>query len=312
MVDTNIAVDHNPILYPEEAVNLVVAAESTEFISDYGTYDGSIPVELDSQVEIQVTGVTDRDMTPDEIQVFENVVFRFLQDSLISGDAAPPIFVQNATLLQQTVAAPPAAAPPSPSGSSSNSDPGLSRSSVLTAVVNVTGEYLPPPPDLVFEEVVIEAFNDDSGEEFTESLQESNTQYFSEVSSSKASTVYTDDGGGGGEDDAFGPLGVAGGVSIIILALVAAVVGGFFVFWKKRGKESWTRNMKMRRASMGDVPVPMMVAEEKHIEVEAMRPASVVGSSGPPRSSLVSTTVEEFVQSDRGVERTSVTTTTHT
>uniref|UniRef100_A0A7S2NR12 Leucine-rich repeat-containing N-terminal plant-type domain-containing protein n=1 Tax=Leptocylindrus danicus TaxID=163516 RepID=A0A7S2NR12_9STRA len=320
MVETEIDVKHNPVLYPEDAVSLVVVAESSEFIADYGTYAGSVPVQLDSQVELQVTGVTDRDMSPDEIQVFEDAVLNFLQDSLISGStSSPPIFVQNSTLVQQTISSLPSSSGGGSDGGDDNNgsdggSSGSSSSSVLTAVVNVNGEYL-PPPEIEFEDVVVEAFNDE-GEEFTETLQESNDPYFSEVSAVSAKSISTDDDSSGGDEDAFGPLGMAGGVSIIIIALVGAFMGAFFVYWKKRGKANLMRKTMMHRTSMGDVP--MQVEEEEVVEEEEPDVHVLVEEAPlPPKPvvtgarSLVSTTVEEFVQTSQGVERTSIKTTTN-
>jgi len=313
VVETEIDVKHNPILYPDDAVILVVSAESSEFIADYGTYAGSVPVQLDSQVELQVTGVTDRDMTPDEILVFEDAVLSFLQDSLISGSTStPPIFVQNSTLVQQTISSDGDGDNDGSDGGSSGSS-SSSSSSVLTAVVNVNGEYL-PPPEIEFEDVVVEVFNDE-GEEFTEALQETNDPYFREVSAVSAQPVSTDDDSGG--EDAFGPLGLAGGVTIIIIALVIAFMGAFYVFWKKRGKANLMRKTMMHRTSMGDVPMPVVEEEvEEEPDVHALVEEAPLPQVAPKpvvtgERSLVSTTVEEFVQTSQGVERTSIKTTTH-
>ena len=204
-IDTEVNVLHHPKLFTITSVKVMVTKDAIDFINVRGTFDGNIPIDVQAGIEVFVTGVQNAPMSSDVILLFEESIVNFLNQEIESD-----VVIDTATLLYQTLK--------EPQTTLEDEDPINVASSVLIAGVNITGAYI-PPPELRFDEVIIDTFDEDN-EIFVDILAGTEEIYFQNVSNATASFIMYDGNNESDKDQPFGELGIIGGSLIIAMSVL--------------------------------------------------------------------------------------------
>ena len=199
---------HHPKLFTTGSVKVMVTKDAIDFINVRGTFDGAIPIDVQADIEVVLTGVQNAPMNSNVISLFEKSIVDFLNQEIASD-----IIIDAVTLLYQTLK--------ESQATLEGEDPIYVATSVLMAGVNITGAYI-PPPEIEFDEVIIDTFDEDN-EIFIDILVGTQEVYFQNVSKATATFINEPD-----KDEPFGELGVIGGSVIIaisaLLCLSLAIV----------------------------------------------------------------------------------------
>ena len=169
-ISTNVNVTRYPVIYSTNRSELIVMSSVLDFMEEREITIvplEPVPDEVGSILSITFAGVSASEMNTTEMEAFEASTFDFLFDSL--GQLSPPLLVEAVTLLSQSL---------------NLSSTGASRrlqeeqdDAELIVNIAVAGEYL-PPPEIIFDDVLVEVFDDEGQEEYLEVLSTSESDYF--------------------------------------------------------------------------------------------------------------------------------------
>ena len=250
-IDTNVTVTRYPVMFPQNRSNLIVLTTVLGFMDErHIEYIPLVPVPriVTTKLSITFNGVVNDEMDEDQTADFVDTLFDFLEEIL--GLFEPPILVDDVIFDHQTLSV-------NVTGYEQESDMRLLRadtredyksanntnsteSNELTIVVTVVGEYL-PPPDIDFDDIVIDAFDEEGQEDFIVAIDESDNAYFEpvidKISVKSVATVNDLDlvASSRNGDSAFGSLGVTGGVIVVVASSVFTVIVAALL-WRKRAR----------------------------------------------------------------------------
>uniref|UniRef100_A0A7S2NQE6 Uncharacterized protein n=1 Tax=Leptocylindrus danicus TaxID=163516 RepID=A0A7S2NQE6_9STRA len=194
-----------------------------------------IPQQVETRISLTFKGVEPMIMTTEEIVSFVDTTLEFLRDVL--GKYDPPILIEDiafdAQELRFDVVATEDAGPSEERNL--NQTVVVSEEASLNVNITVFGEYL-PPPEIVFDDVVVEVFEDDE-EAYIEQIDESDNAYFEPVISkiSVSAEAIPDveaEISKSSSESAFGILGDEGGVATITIGCVVVLII-FAVIYRK-------------------------------------------------------------------------------
>lgn len=193
-------------MYPTSGVGTLLSSIAQNFISEYGTYEGTAltPVEALS-INVDIGGVLERVMDSDEQLIFQDALLDFLKVEFLF-DVDPPIKVTELVLAGQGVAS-----------------SGLGNSSeifILSADIQLLGEHLPSMTAIDFQLDTIAAINEQS-EQISDVFATSEVVYFDSVTYVSASSTTTP----------IPPAGSSSGLAEYIESPFAIVIGGAIVLF---------------------------------------------------------------------------------
>jgi len=223
-INTNVTVTRYPVTYSTNRSELIVLSSVLDFMEERDIAIVplvSVPDNIESILSIVFGGVPANEMNEVEVEAFVATTYDFLFENL--GQALPPVLVEEVTFLSQSLSQ------PSTNDESSSEDDGDEPAGAeLTVNLGVSGEYL-PPPEIIFDEVIVEVFDEEGQEDYLEVLLTSDNKYFEVAHSLDILDVQVLDSVA--EDrssgSVFGLLGDEGGYSIIFIgcAIVLLIVG---------------------------------------------------------------------------------------
>ena len=168
-VNSSISVMHHPILFTEESVSLVVTDSSNSYFneSERIRYNAYQLVEVLATITVTLVGVEDsRVMDQEEVLLFEGSLLQFYNNDLLSGnDSKSYIRVVSVKVLSQTLVEP----------YDRSNDSNVRRveeanvDDTVEVTVSVDGVYI-PPPEITFDQVLVETLDDEGDDDFIEIL----------------------------------------------------------------------------------------------------------------------------------------------
>lgn len=176
-VTTTIASYRNPTLFSMDRVDLVVLTTIFDFLDsrsvEYITGE-AVPVESSSSVSLEFSGLSSDLMNDDELTQFNNVLQNFLTDVLGQND--PPYLVGSIQILSQEIVN----ITESSGVRRVQSVDKVMNTSTLKIDISIEAEYVGSAGSNIsdFSNIVVQAFEDDGGEEFVEILDESEIDFF--------------------------------------------------------------------------------------------------------------------------------------
>ena len=224
-ISTNVNVTRYPVTYSTNRSELIVMSSVLDFMEEREITIvplEPVPDEVESILSITFAGVSTSEMNTTEMEAFESSTFDFLFDNL--GQLSPPVLVETVTLLSQSLSL-------SSTGASRHLQQEQDGAELIVDVV-VAGEYL-PPPEIIFDDVLVEVFDDEGQEEYLEVLSTSDSDYFDTETNEELriselqvfESISEDDSTSKGS--VFGGLGDDAGYSIIAVgcAIILIIVG---------------------------------------------------------------------------------------
>ena len=214
VVNSSISVMHHPILFTGESVSLVVTDSSKSYFNEserirYNAYELG---EVFAVITVTLVGVGDfRVMDDEEVLLFEGSLLQFFNNELLSGiDGESFIRVVIVEVLSQNLVEPSDIS----NDSSVTSAEEASLDDTVEVTVSVDGVYL-PPPEITFDQVLVETLDDEGDDDFIEILNRDadadGETYFNQVNSAVGSIIDKDNQGSS--------------ILGIVLGLVGGVVG---------------------------------------------------------------------------------------
>jgi len=223
-INTNVNVTRYPVTYSTNRSELIVFSSVLDFMEERDipiVPDFFVPDNVESILSIVFGGVTVNEMDDVEVEAFEAATFDFLFDNL--GQTLPPVLIEKVTFLSQSMSQPSIG---DESFSVDNEEEPTEAE--LTVNFGVSGEYI-PPPEIDFDVVLLEVFDEEGQDDYLEVLLASDNEYFNATPNLDILDVQVM---GSAPDDrssgsAFGLLGDEGGYSIIGVgcATVLLIVG---------------------------------------------------------------------------------------
>ena len=217
VVNSNITINHHPYLFTEESVNLIVIDASHAFLNGRKNvmYNGRIPTQVTAKIIVTLVGVEfPRNMTKEEIDIFEASLLQFFNNELLSeNEKYPAILVEVVVVESQMLVEDYESIVESNESKMEESD-----INVLEVTVSVDGVYL-PPPNITFDEVLVDTLDEEGDDEFIDILNKNalaeNETFFIDVAS--ASSRKVDDDKDDDKDD--------GGIGEIVIGLLVGSIG---------------------------------------------------------------------------------------
>lgn len=214
-VKSSISVIHHPILFTTESIDLVMTDSSNSFFNEKDRVRPNAYhlVQAYATITVTLVGVGDsRVMDDEEREIFEESLLQFFNNELLSENNNYP-FVRVATveLLSQSL---------EESFETSYDTNGEDGLDTIAVTVSVNGVYL-PPPEIIFDQVLVETLDEEGDDDFIEILNNDadsvGETFFNSVHSAIGSLTDED-----GEEM---------GIFEIILVLVGVVIGlvAFFI-----------------------------------------------------------------------------------
>ena len=241
-INTNVNVTRYPVTYSTNRSELIVLSSVLDFMEERDISIVplvSVPDDVESILSIVFGGVPAKEMNEVEVEAFEATTFDFLFDNL--GQMSSPVLVEEVAFLSQSLSQ-------LSTGNDSEEEPAAAE---LTVNFGVSGEYL-PPPEINFDEVLVEVFDEEGQDDYLEVLLASDNEYFNAapdldiVDVRVVDSVQEDRSSG----SVFGLLGDEGGYTVIGFgcAIFLLVVG--MLVREKRFRRERTRrrneNLKTR------------------------------------------------------------------
>jgi len=259
-VSTNVSILHYPVTYSIERTELIVLSTVLNFLEDRSVIPISVqPETVTTSISMIFSGVQPEVMDVEEQTDFIGVVFDYLEDIL--GRFDPPILVEVVTFDSQSLVVDVVGVQSEDVRFLEEATLNETEISELTVNVVVVGQYL-PPPEIDFDNVVVEVF-DSEGEQgdFLELIDESNNTYFEPVIKdvSLVSVEVTNDIPSTSRSDSFfGDLGEEGGIVVMSASSIVLVVAVALI-WREhhRKVERKRREEELRSAD------PMKHFDEK-------------------------------------------------
>ena len=175
-------------------------------------YNGMIPTQVTATIIVTLVGVEfPRNMTNEEIDIFESSLLQFFNNELLSKNENdyPPILVEVVVVVSQMLVEDYESIVESNERNMEESD-----INVLEVTVSVDGVYL-PPPSIEFDEVLVDTLDEEGDDEFIDILnknaQAENETFFKDLVSASSKEVDDD------EDD--------GGIGEIVIGLLVGSIG---------------------------------------------------------------------------------------
>jgi len=169
------------------------------------------------------------------VEAFEAATFDFLFDNL--GQTLPPVLIEKVTFMSQSMSQ-----PSTGDESFSMDNENEPTEAELTVNFGVSGEYI-PPPEINFDEVLMEVFDEEGQDDYLEVLLASDNVYFDaapnlDILDVRVVDSVPDDQSSG---SVFGLLGDEGGYSVIGVgcATVLLIVG--MLLHEKHSRRARTR-----------------------------------------------------------------------
>jgi len=191
-IETNVSITRYPVQFSMDRSELIVRSIVLDYMDDREIQIRLLvpsPTPVNTTVSITFEGVNDDEMTEEEIEIFLVTMSEFLDDYL--GMLQPPVLLTDlqfdsqsqhntsTSALSDTASTERQLEESAQGGDAMNSN--MTTINQLTVNVLVVGEYL-PPPEIEFDEVVVEVLsNDDTQEDFLIAIDESNNPYFEPV-----------------------------------------------------------------------------------------------------------------------------------
>lgn len=260
-INTLVSVEHYPVQFPPERVGLICVSKTLDFMEERSiTITPLVPVPQPVETRISLTfkGVDPMIMTTEEIASFVDTTFEFLRDVL--GRYDPPILIEDVAFDAQELRFDVIATEDARPSERNLNQTDLVSEETASLKVNITvyGEYL-PPPEIVFDAVVVEVFENEE-EAYIEQIDESDNAYFEPVISkiSVSAEAIPDveaEISKSSSESAFGILGDEGGVATIMIGCVVVLII-FAVIYRKHTRLAERENAEMK-------------LREQHIERDA-------------------------------------------
>ena len=240
-VDTSANVTQYPVMFPEKRSSLIVVSKVLDFMEEREIeIEPLVPIPQTVTTEISITfkGVQSKELDEEDEEEFIETVFDFLEEIL--GLFDPPILVEDVQFNSQTLTVDVIATEvPESSSNSRQAGSGLNETSdeyaSITINVTVVGEYL-PPPEIDFDDVVVEVFDEEGQEDFIEAIDENDIEYFEPVIdkvSVKVVTVEKIEVQNSKGNGLFGDLGDDVGIALIAAPFVFIVIVLILLGWRK-------------------------------------------------------------------------------
>jgi len=236
-----------PTLKPTSSPTSNPTSFPTKMQSDVPSQMPSLtPDDVESILSIVFSGVPAKEMNEVEVEAFEATTFDFLVDNL--GQTMPSVLVEEVTFLSQSLSQ------SSPGNESSSPDSEEEPvAAKLTVNVGVSGEYL-PPPEINFDDVLVEVYDEEGQHDYLEFLLLSDNEYFNAATNLDivdvrvVDSVQEDRSSG----SVFGLLGDEGGYSIIgVGCAIVLLIAGMLVREKsfRRARTSqYNQILKLRHS----------------------------------------------------------------
>jgi len=223
-INTNVTVTRYPVTYSTNRSELIVLSSILDFMEERDIAIVplvSVPDNVETILSIVFGGVPANEMNELEVEAFVATTYDFLFDNL--GQTLPPILVEEVTFLSQSLSQ-----PGTGDEVSSEDNEDEPAGAELTVNLGVSGEYL-PPPEIIFDEVIVAVFDEEGQGDYLEDLLTSNNEYFESAHSLDILDVQVVDSvpEDRSSGSVFGHLGDEGGYSIIGVgcAIVLLIVG---------------------------------------------------------------------------------------
>ena len=250
-IDTNVTITRYPVMFSQSRSNLIVLNTVLSFMDERQIeYEPLVPVPktVTTKISITFSGVSSEEMDDDATSEFVDTLNDFLEEIL--GLMEPPILVDDVIFDHQTLSV-------NVTGYEEQLESRLlknagirqdsnganftntTENNELTIFVTVVGEYL-PPPEVDFDVVIVDAFDEDGREDFIVAIDESDNAYFEPVIQRiKVKSVETEADpittSARSEENVFGTLGLAGGLIVILFSSILFVIISALL-WRKRSR----------------------------------------------------------------------------
>ena len=165
-----------PVLYSPARADLAINSGIFEVLDDRDiaiVSSDSIPQEVLSKVQVVFKGVGTSELDKNESAELRETLLHFLEEEL--GLRDPPILIQNVSFDSQKLRLGNQKRLLRKRHARSLEDIGIENE--LYVNFTIIGEYL-PPPDIIFDEVIIDVLDQDGREDFIEAIDKSNNPYF--------------------------------------------------------------------------------------------------------------------------------------
>jgi len=246
-VSTIVTVTRYPVHFSDDRSNLIVVSTVLEYMEDSEIEIVPyvpVPQPVSSQLSITFNGVDAEELEEEEQEIFVLTVFDYLEDIL--GRWEPPILIDSVSFDSQSLTFDVLATENATKTmsrwlqDSNGEDVMLDNSTVPQITINVTvqGQYL-PPPEINFDDVVIEVFDtEEEEEEFIEAIDQSDNPYFEPFIEDIEVfvTVIKEDFATENKNDGF--LSELSNIGIALIAVSSSFVMGVvaLLMWQKHKK----------------------------------------------------------------------------
>ena len=251
-ISTVANVTQYPVMFPEVRSHLIVVSKVLDFMEDREiviTPLVPVPQEVSTEISITFTGVQNNELDDENEVAFTETVLDFLADIL--GLFEPPILIEDVQFNSQTltvnVIATEAVGSSSDNRRLESSHNETENEYAITINVTVTGRYL-PPPDIDFDSIVVEVFDEEGQEDFITAIDENNIDYFEPVVTQISVSVETVEKeiveSKKKSKGLFGSLGDEGGIALTISPLVFIIIILILLGWRKNIRHKHASNMR--------------------------------------------------------------------